>query len=281
MPAAKRNRNWIFVINNDKFDDLEAVIALPVRYCVFGFEKAPTTGTPHIQGYCQFKEAKTMSSVSKMLPRASLRAPDGTPQENRNYCMKPESKDSPDDWYEYGEIGPGAGYRSDMEEIREMLLENPVSYVAHNRFSQWSQYRRSFDVYSQMVFKPVSERAIVSYDVDEDFAAIMAATSHAGVYGFREFDCWQDYEDEPYIIFNVMPMSIPFQLAIWLSTGKWMVKGKYLRCLTIFIPKGYVKEFDRFGIEIISFQDLVNGTERVSETSCEFIPEENNSEEDI
>lgn len=60
-----------------------------VRYAVFGKEVAPTTGTPHLQGYLSFKSQKRFNAVQKLLPAgAHIEAAKGTPQQNREYCTK-------------------------------------------------------------------------------------------------------------------------------------------------------------------------------------------------
>lgn len=272
MPACKRLRNWLFVINNHTYSDFDSMMAMPFKYLIFGFEIAPTTGTPHIQGYVQFEDGKTKTAVSKLMPRASIMEPNGTPQQNRAYCMKPESKVSPDEWYEFGDIGPGSGYRSDLEEIREMLLDNPVSYVAHNRFSQWAQYRRSFDAYSQMVFKPIFNRKILSYDPDSDLPDIYSIIGSNESHFFREFDSWSDYNDEPFIIITVMLMSLSAQLYHWYVTGKWFIRGTYLKAHTIFIPEDSVKYFARYKLQIKSYIDVY------AKSSPQTIPEEISTE---
>lgn len=57
---------------------------------MFGKEVAPTTGTPHIQGYIYWKNGKTMSASRNLLPkRVGFHEPaKGSYKDNWNYCSK-------------------------------------------------------------------------------------------------------------------------------------------------------------------------------------------------
>lgn len=47
-------RNFIFTLNNYTEEDVNNLLTkLPFQYIVFAKEVAPTTGTPHLQGYCE------------------------------------------------------------------------------------------------------------------------------------------------------------------------------------------------------------------------------------
>ena len=65
-------------------------------YNVFGYERG-VEGTPHLQGYVHFKDAKTLSAVSKMMPRAHLEPRLGTVDQAVQYCKKEG------DYEEFGE----------------------------------------------------------------------------------------------------------------------------------------------------------------------------------
>lgn len=191
----KRRRDYIFVINNYTFTDLDQVLALDAKFLCFGFEIGEETHTPHIQGYVYFTDAKTQSSVVKMLPRASLRFPDGTPEQNLTYVSKPKTKEDPDDWWQFGEL-PQQG-RASWDKIEE-AMKNP-----RDNISLFTQYRKSYkeiitmkdrrrqkevyllsctDVYDEadkyaQVYINIdctdnSERAIDCYD-DEDVAILL------------------------------------------------------------------------------------------------------------
>lgn len=85
---AGRYRSWCFTKNNYAPSDCGVIAAIPCRYLVYGKEVAPTTGTPHIQGYISFAQGKTRSAVAKLLPGCHLLVARGTATQNKVYCSK-------------------------------------------------------------------------------------------------------------------------------------------------------------------------------------------------
>ena len=67
---ASRSRDYYITYNNYDQDQIDKLAALECVYIVYGKEIAPTTGTPHLQGYVRFKSPKTMSAALKALPGA-------------------------------------------------------------------------------------------------------------------------------------------------------------------------------------------------------------------
>jgi len=57
-------------------------------FVVVGEEVCTSTGTPHYQGYIQFKRQLYRSQVSKIFPTAWLGVANGTAQENYAYCTE-------------------------------------------------------------------------------------------------------------------------------------------------------------------------------------------------
>jgi len=91
------HRSYCFTINNPSFNAVYSLLQQDFKYMIIGFEKAPKTGTPHIQGWIQFYGPKTDMTVRAMIPLAHIEVSKGTPQQNIQYC----SKDGV--WFEYGD----------------------------------------------------------------------------------------------------------------------------------------------------------------------------------
>lgn len=132
-----RDRGWCFTINNYTESDIRQVRALDYEYLVFGYEIAPKTGTPHLQGYVHFKNPQTFGYVHKRLVRARLTIADGNAQQNRKYCTE-DGK-----FEEYG-VMPQQGKRTDLEEVSreliagnttvdQLVVANPVLYHQYGR----------------------------------------------------------------------------------------------------------------------------------------------------
>lgn len=112
--ANPRSRAWCFTINNyESRDAYKSAMADLAKYVVLGFETGDS-GTDHIQGYIYFENARTFTSMKKLLPRAHLEVVKGTPEQASNYCKKDG------DYWECGEL-PNQGKRTDIDEIREVV----------------------------------------------------------------------------------------------------------------------------------------------------------------
>lgn len=97
-------RNWCFTLNNwsnEEFEDLKRYLEQNNAYFIIGKEIA-STGTPHLQGYLQFKNPRAFSSIKKINHRIHWSKAYGNKEANIKYCSKdneyitnfPESKQS-------------------------------------------------------------------------------------------------------------------------------------------------------------------------------------------
>lgn len=98
-----RNRNWCFTVNNYDDDDELTIYGLieHCRYIIVGRETAPTTGTPHYQGFISFNCQRTFSAVQRLLPEGAHIEPKvrtSTFKQASDYCRKSG------DFFEYGEL---------------------------------------------------------------------------------------------------------------------------------------------------------------------------------
>lgn len=82
-----RSRAWCFTLNNPSAGCLSEV-SEACSYICAGSEVAPSTGTPHLQGFVYFKDGKSFSSVLSLLPGAHIEVMRGTFQEAIDYCKK-------------------------------------------------------------------------------------------------------------------------------------------------------------------------------------------------
>lgn len=97
---SKQSVKWVFTINNYTDEDKEhlAELSWSVKYLVYGHEVAPTTGTPHLQGFILFNSNQREKAVCKKLGGACyVHVADGTAWEGARYCWKDDN-----DYVEYG-----------------------------------------------------------------------------------------------------------------------------------------------------------------------------------
>lgn len=133
------SRHYCFTLNNWTEEDLTKFQNLKARYIIYGEEIAPTTGTPHLQGYMEFKNAVRMAFIKKTFPTMHLEARNGTREQARSYCTKDKKYTEIGEW-----TGGGQGARSDLHEVvaliktgkseREIMEQCPIAVAKHIRF---------------------------------------------------------------------------------------------------------------------------------------------------
>lgn len=104
--------NWCFTLNN--YTDLQTEMFKThpaVKWSVVGKEIAPTTNTPHLQGYVKFTTKLRLTQVKKIFPTAHWEGAKGSDEDNFKYCTKGE------DWFEIG-TRPKFQHNGDREKER-------------------------------------------------------------------------------------------------------------------------------------------------------------------
>lgn len=102
-----RSKYFCFTINNYTNDDVDRLSNLgdEITYIVFGREVGES-GTPHLQGYVEFRNRKRFPQVKTLLGnRVHLEKRRGSPQEASDYCKKDG------DFEEIGELSRGQGMK--------------------------------------------------------------------------------------------------------------------------------------------------------------------------
>lgn len=107
-----KSRNFVFTWNNYTEADEAYLRSLEgVRYCCYGREYAPTTGTPHLQGYLSFWSPRSFDATVKLL-RANHVEVAKTTEEAIAYCKKIP------DWVEWGDVPVSRKRKGEMEKER-------------------------------------------------------------------------------------------------------------------------------------------------------------------
>lgn len=128
MAPSPQSRFWTLTLNNYSDND-EAIWNTVVEngkasYICYQKETAPSTGTPHLQGYVVFPKKIRRSGVKKALQSTAVCAvrSDGTPSANRAYCSKSETA-TPGTFKEFGEIpeDPARGVRTDFQVFKDAV----------------------------------------------------------------------------------------------------------------------------------------------------------------
>lgn len=146
MPAgSERVREIVFTVNNYDEGDREKIMALEwVSYGVCGKEVAPSTGTPHLQGFLQLTKRMRIKSVNDKLKAAVAKsvwtqAAKGGPTKNLEYCSKAG------DFKEWGKPR-SQGKRMDLEAAYDAARsDKPMIEVADEHKSAFIRYHRGIE----------------------------------------------------------------------------------------------------------------------------------------
>jgi len=85
-----RSRAWCFTLNNystQEFEDLKKSLPIDTMTQVVLGEEIGESGNPHIQGCVRFKNARSFSSLKKLIPRAHIEICQNW-DASVNYCKK-------------------------------------------------------------------------------------------------------------------------------------------------------------------------------------------------
>jgi len=134
-----RNRSYCFTWNNYDDEAIKAVedLMAEAKFGLYGKEIAPTTGTPHVQGYIHFANQRGFNAIRKRLYGAHIEIARGTPKQNEEYCGKDKN------YRIFGEKPIGQGARVDISKVageivdglkvEKLIMEDPMFYHQYGR----------------------------------------------------------------------------------------------------------------------------------------------------
>lgn len=206
---SNRTRNYSYTLNNYTNEEYETILKLKCKYNIIGKEVGKN-GTPHLQGFIIFNNAKSFNATKKLLgSRAHIEASEGTPYSNFRYCSKDgnyvETGDRPEK--------VGQGKRVDLKEIKDNVSQGSTikkmldddMIVNHQQL----KYAESLEKYyeGRRTWKPIVEwywgatgtgktklayETFEKYDPDEVYVAMDTGK------------WWDGYDGQKYIIIDDM-----------------------------------------------------------------------------
>lgn len=145
-----------------------------IIYLVFGREVAPTTGTPHLQGYVVFGSRQRIATVRGLFVGAHVECARGNPTQCRTYCIKDG------DYEEFGAFTdiPFQGKRSDIDNYKEWLREQTEYPTDSNIALTWTtlyiKYAKRLLELRDFVFpSPILETADYRFGWQANLAATL------------------------------------------------------------------------------------------------------------
>lgn len=242
------SRSWCFTFNNPdgllNYED--EFVPHGARYLIFQLEYAPTTGTPHFQGYVEFSGPKRLAGVRKILRSAHWEPRQGTRDEARKYCMKDESRMIG----EQEDVGPwefglwehgGQGKRTDIYELHGMLKKGASEVeVLEEMPAMWFKYHNAITKAKLLLAKKKERNfkteVYLFIGPTGTGKSSWIAEHYPDAYWKSQDQWWDNYQDQETVVLDEFYGWLPFSFMLRLLDRYPMqvqVKGGFVN----FAPK--------------------------------------------
>lgn len=160
-----RIRNICVTHNNYTAADVAVYKSLTYSYIILSNEYS-ASGTNHIQGYIEFKNAISFNSLKKKLPKAHFERRNGTSRQAAGYCKKGTEEnnnyeqyvDEPgEDFEEIFEAGilSKQGKRNDISRLTDMIADGcTLKEVAKADKPTFVKYHKGFKALQSVLIEP-------------------------------------------------------------------------------------------------------------------------------
>lgn len=237
-PPPFKSRKWCFTLNNysdEIYAHIHSIFVAKKWLYIIGKEVGKS-GTPHLQGFIESKNAILFTTLKKIMPTAHLEAAKGSTEQNRKYC----SKDG--DFVTNIEAPDGRTFR---EKLFDLVLQQEYGDV------QWKDWQK--DVID-VIDGPVDGRAVhwlweETGNVGKSYLAKYLAMRDGTIICdgkkdniFNQVNAMLDKEIIPKVILLDIPRSVVDSInytAIELLQNGCIYSGKYEGGLCIF-PRPHV-----------------------------------------
>lgn len=227
-----RSRKWCFTLNNWSDSDLIEMKRLfsKSEYAVIGSEVAPTTGTPHLQAYCRWKNAVAFETIKKRCPRASLTPASGDDLDNQRYCSKECLI------YELGEpVKEEQGRRNDIRTITDKIRAKDLTYeeLMFEYPDMFLRYSRSFEKMFNAVLTARSEPPQVHWRWGKAGVGKtrFVVDTHPSLYQKDNTIWWDGYNQQEAILIDDFDNTIPYRTLLRILDRyvyQGQIKGGYV-----------------------------------------------------
>lgn len=163
MPGS--SRSFTFVYNN--YDDavrasVEAFAACEhCTYLCYGLEVAPTTGTPHIQGFLRVRDSMRVTTLGNRygaefpwLRHCHFEIANGSLESNKAYCFKTRPQDPEPNAVTFEHDNRKQGKRTDLDDAIDTLNSGGIRAVMEQHAGTFVKYPTGFNLLAQNALKP-------------------------------------------------------------------------------------------------------------------------------
>lgn len=218
----QRSRGWVFTLNNYTSDDEARMPTIESEYLVYGKEVGES-GTPHLQGYVYFTNARTGKAVKKLISdRCHIEKQRGTNKQAAEYCKKEGQ------WKEFGTM-PEQGKRNDLIELRDLIAsgEKTAEDIAVENPQMYHVYGRTLEKIEDITLRLTERKEMTKgiwYYGPTGVGKSHSAFNHvqAGERYVHKFDhgWWDNYRQQPTVILNEFRGQLTFSDLLSL-VDKW------------------------------------------------------------
>lgn len=148
----RRARAWVWTLNNYTESEIEHIQAVDAKFIGYGKEVGDS-GTPHLQGFVQWNNAKTLSASKTLLGnRVHLEKAAGRPDQAWAYCQK-----DGDVWFsgrepltpaQQGQLGAEAE-KTRWERMLTLARNGELVTLSSEEPKAYIQYKRTFEQISK------------------------------------------------------------------------------------------------------------------------------------
>lgn len=200
MSKVKRSRAFVFTFNNYTPEDESRIQSINCKYCIYGRETAPTTGTPHLQGYIYFPNARAKRGVERAIggeTRLWIEEARGDSLNNYDYSTKDDAS-----YFEKGErpataAEAGQAEKQRWEAARVAAMEGRYSDIPADMYiryqSSFKRMRRE-DLPPPGDLEPNHSYGIWIYGPPRTGKSHMARTQYQPLY-LKDINKWWDGYD--------------------------------------------------------------------------------------
>lgn len=197
------SRFWLYTLNNYDGVPCDLDFGKHLR-CYVCQEELGENGTPHVQGYVEFKRALSLGAVRKMLPDAHWEIRRGTAEEAIAYCSKEETRVAGP--YTFGQPSKGQGSRTDIKSAFDDLKGGMKDLdFAEKHTEVFFKYQRGIDAARLLVAPSRAWKTDVWYLYGAPGVGkskLAAEKAPGAFYKAANSDWWDGYAGEPDVIFD-------------------------------------------------------------------------------
>lgn len=160
----KPARRFVFTLNNYTDEELDSIKAFAdhqtVVYVCYGLEEAPSTGTPHVQGYFSLRVPTRVTGIARkfqefsFLQRSRFEIANGTKNQNRAYCFKTRACDEAPNAETFESDSSEQGRRTDLENAISVLRESGMAALVEEHPSTYVKFHNGLRSLAERYERP-------------------------------------------------------------------------------------------------------------------------------